>query len=197
MPIARFVLVAAGLVHLTGCCCCGSCGSSTPPTDAEVRILAAGDPLVIKVDGQQKASLSAYSGTVLRVLPGRHDVQIEAGGRPAITTSVDVKAGDDVFVGGHDTTCFAIVENPADFGHEPRWDPAKDPVPTTWSLVHVLQPGQSWPEGGDLYHVTDSPSTLSVSMSDRLVAPYPCASTSTDADVTAGMTEVLARVDKF
>lgn len=193
MFVARIALPALAALALTGCCCCGS---STPPTHASVRVLAGADPVIVKVDGKQESSMAAYASTVIRVLPGTHDVLVEAAGRP-VTTRINVKVGDDLFIGGHDTACFAIVENPADMGApEPRWD-TKTPPPTTWSLVHTLKPGESWPEGDDLTLVTDSPSTLTVSMSDRLVAPIDCAATDANAAITAGMTSVMDKVSKF
>lgn len=194
MIVARVALPTLVALALTGCCCCGS---PTPATDATVRVLAGPDPVVVKVDGKQEASMSAYSSAVVRVLPGTHDVLVEAGGRP-VTTRINVKVGDDLFIGGHDASCFAIVENPADMSAPaPRWDVKKDPVPTTWSLVHTLKPGESWPEGDDLSMVSESPSTLTVSMSDRLVVPIDCAAADANAAVTAGMTSVLEKVSKF
>lgn len=193
MIVARVALPTLAALALTGCCCCGS---PTPATDATVRVLAGADPVIVKVDGKQEASMSAYASAVVRVLPGTHDILVEAAGRP-VTTRINVKVGDDLFIGGHDTSCFAIVENPADMSApEPRWD-TKTPPPTTWALVHTLKPGESWPEGDDLTMVSESPSTLTVSMSDRLVAPVDCAAPDVNAAITAGMISVLEKVSKF
>jgi hypothetical protein len=190
---ARLGLVAVAAMQLAGCCCCGD---PAPLTDAELRVLAGPDPLVIKVDGKQEASVSAYSAATIRVLPGHHDVVLEAAGRP-LTTGIDVKIGDDVFLGGHDTSCFAIVENPAAMGASPRWDLDKGPIPTTWSLVKELKPGEVWPEGETLSHVTDHAGSIAFSMSDRVAAPVPCGAADPNVAITAGVTEVVGKLEKF
>lgn len=189
----RLAVAAAVVSTLTGCCCCGS---PKPRTDADIRILAGADPLVVKVDGKQEASLSAFSATSLSVTPGHHDVLLEAAGRP-ITAGVDVKVGDDVFLGGSDASCFAIVENPAGMNAKPRWDVDKDPIPTQWSLVHLLHPGEPWPEGDTLSHVADNANTINVSLSSRLAVPIACDATDQNAAITAGMTDVMSKVGKF
>jgi hypothetical protein len=190
----RLIAASVVLAALTGCCCCGT---PTPVTDASVRVLAGPDPVVIKVDGAQVASLSADTADTFRVSPGSHAVAIEAAGR-TYATKLDVKAGDDVFIGGHDTQCFAIVENPANISaREPRWKPGKDPAPATWALDKVLQPGEVWPEGRDLGHVSSYVSTLSVEMSERLAAPIPCDAPDVNAAVAIGMTAVVDKVSKF
>lgn len=193
MHIVRLGLAATAGLGLTGCCCCGS---PAPLTDADVRVLAGADPLVIKVDGKQEASLSAYTSTQFNVPPGHHEVILDAAGRQ-VTTTIDVKVGDDVFIGGHDTSCFAIVENPAAMGASPRWDIDKGPIPTKWSLVHVLKPGEVWPEGDTLTQVTDSPSSIGVSMSSRLAVPMACDAVDQDAAITAAVGEVMGKISKF
>lgn len=192
--VLRSLAAVTSAAALGGCCCCGT---PTPVTDASVRVLAAGDPVVIKVDGKQEESLSAYTSTQFRVPAGAHDLTIDANGR-AIVVKIDVKAGDDVFVGGHDTSCFAIVENPARMGaKDPRWEPGKQPPPATWALVRQLKPGEVWPEGRDLGQVADSPSTLTVEMSERLVAPVACDAPDANPAIAIGMTSVIDKVSKF
>lgn len=169
----RLALLSSVLVWAVGCCCCGS---GSPPTNAGLRVLAGPDPVVVFVDGKQKMSLSAYSADNKRMPAGHHEVKLVVGAGE-LKIPVDVRAGDDVFVGGSDRSCFAIVETPKHFGDD---RPITVP-PGPYALVKVLQPGEIWPEGATLSHVDSYVSGVGFSLSKRLVVPFDCAVKDDDA----------------
>jgi hypothetical protein len=163
----RLGLLATVLLGAAGCCCCGTSG---PPKNAGLRVLAGPDPAVVFVDGVQKTSLSAYSADDMRVRPGHHEVKLVIGAAD-VKIPLDVKAGDEMFLGASDKACFAVVEPPKGFADG---RPIVVP-PGPYALVKVLQPGEVWPEGEDLGHVSSFVTGISFSLTTRLVAPIDCA----------------------
>jgi hypothetical protein len=133
-------------------------------------VLAGPEPVVMFVDGTQKGSMAAYAADSLRIPPGKHEIKFTIDSRE-VKATVDVKAGDDVFVPASDKACFAVIEPPKGFaGKRPITIP-----PGPYSLIKVLQPAEVWPEGSDLDHVSSYVSAVSFSLSHRLVVPFDCA----------------------
>jgi hypothetical protein len=80
--------------------------------------------------------------------PGHHEVKL-AVGTNEVKVPVDVKAGDDIFLGGSDKVCYAVIESPRGFADR---RPVTVP-PGPYALVKVLQPGELFA----MSFATDSP----------------------------------------
>ncbi len=187
--MTRLLLPAIGLLGAVGCCC----GTASPPTDAAVRVLAGPEPAVVFVDGAQQTSMSAYGADSFRVPAGHHELRVTIDARER-KVPIDVRPGDDVFVPASDAACYAIVEPPAKFADDrPVTVPAGP-----YSLVKVLQPGEVWPQGDELTHVTGFVTGVNLSLSRRLVVPIDCASkddpAARDAAIVASLTSMVAKL---
>lgn len=184
----RVLRAAVTAVGLGGCCFSG------PPTDFTLRVLAGPDPAIVYVDDAMQASLLPYRAADLRVAAGPHEVRVDVDGRVTVV-NVDSPAGTDVFVGGHDSLCFAIVENPGRPHAEPYWDLASPP-PSHWHLVRLLKPGEVWPEGFELFAVAPHATEVSWRLAERLAAPIPCDAPDVDASITAAMVALQGTIDR-